>query len=187
MTLRKLAAKIKPRTAPKPAAASPDVTAEVERLKRQAEAQTKAAAKAAQEAETERKRAAEALAEANRVRIESALVGAASKGRALNPAQVARLLGSDVEIRDGKLVQKGGDKSVDDFVAEWLKSDDGKHHVAASVPGGGSGGPSNPNPPPIAKKHDLATNEGMTAYVREREATAKRPPPPGTAPRTPQQ
>ena len=72
-------------------------------------------------------------------------------------------------------------------LAEWLKIDYGKHHVAASVPGGGSGGPSNPNPPPIAKKHDLATNEGMTAYVREREATAKRPPPPGTAPRTPQQ
>lgn len=178
MSLRKLAARMKPR-----AAAQGQANEELERARRaqeqQREQSKREADKLRAEAETARKQAAEAQAEAARVRIESAVTSAASKARALNPGHVAQLLGNKVKLVDGKLTVDGSDKDVDAYVAEWLGSE-GKHFLPASVPSGGSGASGNPNPPPAKAAHDLSTKAGMTAYARDRELNARRP---GQAPR----
>lgn len=173
MSLKALANRMKRREAAPAQGGAPQTNEELERAKRaQAQAQ-KDAEKARAELAAAQQAAQAAQAERDRVRIESMLTSAASKNRAMNPSQVSQLLGSRVRLVDGKAVVEGSDKDVDAFVAEWLGSE-GKHFLPASVPGGGSGGPANPNPPPTKAAHDLTTNAGLTAFARERDASATR-------------
>lgn len=179
MSLRKLFARTKAPAADKPPA-NADQAAELARQQRAAEAARKEAQKALAEAEAAKKAQAQAVDEANRVRVESAITGAAAKARALNPGHVAALLGGKVKVGEGgKLSVDGSDKDLDAYVTEWL-SGEGKHFLPAAVPGGGSGAPASPASPPQVKTYDLKTAEGMTAYARDREAAAHRP---GMAPR----
>lgn len=172
MSLKAVASRMRGR-APAQGQQPPQNTEELERAKR-------AQAQAAKEAEAARREtaqaqaaAAAAAAERDGVRIDSLITSAASKARALNPAQVSQLLRGRVKLVDGKATVEGSDKDVDAFVAEWLGTE-GKHFLPASVPGGGSGGPANPQPPPQKATHDLSTNEGLTAYARSRAASATR-------------
>ena len=192
MSVRALSAKMKRRA---PAGAAPainaDAAAEIERAKRQQLLSAKDAEKARADLVKAQAETAAALADARKVRVQAAVTSAASKARALNPAQVASLLSGSVEDRDGKLVVKGADGAdvdVDTYVPAWLASD-GKHFLPASVPGGGSGAPATPNGAKPAAAHDLTTNKGLTDYARERDAGAFRSRFPGDrpAPKTSQQ
>lgn len=172
MSLKAIASRMKSR-GPAQGQQAPQNTEELERAKRaqaQAAKEAEAARQALAKAQAE---AAQAQAERDGVRIDSLITSAASKARALNPAQVSQLLRGRVKLVDGKATVEGSDKDVDAFVSEWLNTD-GKHFLPASVPGGGSGGPSNPQPPPNKAAHDMTTSEGLTAYARSRAATATR-------------
>lgn len=172
MSLKALASRMKRREAPAQGG-TPQTNEELERVKRQQAQAQKEAEKARTELAAAQQAAQQAQAERDRVRIDSLVTNAASKARALNPSQVSQLLSSRVKLVDGKAAVEGSDKDVDAFVAEWLGSE-GKHFLPASVPGGGSGGPANPNPPPAKTQHDLTTSAGLTAYARERDAGATR-------------
>lgn len=172
MSLKALASRLARRQG-QPQGATPQTNEELERMKRQQAQAEKAAEKARADLLAAQALAQTAAAERDGVRIESALTGAASKARALNAGQVASLLRNKVKLVDGKMSVEGSDKDVDTYVSEWLNGE-GKHFLPASVPGGGSGGPANPNPPPAKNAHDLTTNAGLTAYARERAAGATR-------------
>ncbi len=71
--------------------------------------------------------------------LTSALVAAKVKPELMKAAE-AMLSGQVQIIADGEnRVAKVGDKALADFVADWAKSDEGKHFVLAPSNGGGGG------------------------------------------------
>lgn len=153
--------------------AKPDTEA-LDRARREVNAAKAAAERSAKETAEALKVAAAAQADRDRFLLDSALTGAASKARAINPQQVNALLRDRFELVEGKVRPKDKPEAdVDAYIGEWLGTD-GKHFLPASVPSGGAGAPSSPQAPRAAAPHDLTTSAGMTAYAREREASAKR-------------
>jgi hypothetical protein len=87
--------------------------------------------------------------ELTKIKVDGALINAASTKRAINPEQVARLVrenikmsdGGEVEVIDPKTGQTrytdGGDPmNIDGLVSEFLQTN--PHFVSAGTPGGGS-------------------------------------------------
>jgi len=148
-------------------AVSQETTAELERARRELALAKAQAAAHAKDVEDARKASAAAQAERDRLVLEHKLTDAASKARALSPAQVAALMRDRFEVRDGKVLAKDKpDADVDTVVTEWLGSD-GKHFLPAAVPSGGSGAPATAGTPKLGAPLDLTTDVGMTAYARE--------------------
>lgn len=106
-------------------------------------------------ANTNAEKANKALADAegfnHKLLVDNGLSDALTKAGVTNPAflkAVKSTLAGQVQIvADGEnRVAKVGDKALADFVAEWAKSDEGKHFVAAPAnSGGGSQGGSSGN------------------------------------------
>lgn len=82
----------------------------------------------------------------HRLLVDNGLTDELTKAGVTNPAflkAVKSTLASNIQVvTDGdKRIAKAGDKALSDFVAEWAKSDEGKHFVSApNNSGGGSQG-----------------------------------------------
>lgn len=120
--------------------------ADVQRLEDERDAQKQRADKAEKDAKTAAAAAAKATEDLGKAQgsmqkllVDNGLNSALAKHGVTNPVHqkaVKAMLAGQVEIADG--VAKVGDKSLEDYVSEWSKGDEGKFFVAA--PGNGGGG-----------------------------------------------
>jgi chromosome segregation ATPase len=88
----------------------------------------------------------------HRLLVDNGLTDALTKVGVTNPAflkAVKSTLASNIQfVTEGdQRIAKAGDKALADFVADWAKSDEGKHFVSAPTNnGGGANGGGAPNP-----------------------------------------
>lgn len=87
----------------------------------------------------------------HRLLVDNGLTDELTKVGVTNPAflkAVKSTLSSNIQVvTDGdKRIAKAGDKALADYVAEWAKSDDGKHFVSAPNNNGGGAGGGGGNP-----------------------------------------
>lgn len=121
--------------------------------------------------------------ELTKIKVDGALINAASTKRAVNPEQVARLVREnvkmsetgEVEVIDPKTGQtrytdSGDPLTIDGLVSEFLTTN--PHFVSAGQPGGGS--KSNTNPAGVSKvdvnKLDMKNPEHRKIYAEYRKA-----------------
>lgn len=121
--------------------------------------------------------------ELTKIKVDGALINAASTKRAVNPEQVARLVRENVKMSDTGEVEvvdpktgqtrytdNGDPLTIDGLVSEFLQTN--PHFVSAGQPGGGS--KSNTNPTGVSKvdvnKLDMSNPEHRKIYAEYRKA-----------------
>ena len=164
-----------------PAAPVGPTAEDVERYRRKVAELEAALAKATRDKDDAQKRAEAVATERDAERVRAAVVKAAGAANAVDPDEIADLIGSKFKLVDGKIVH-ADDPAKDPaaFVGEYLASK--PHHVRAQV-AGGSGAAPVPKPAPGAPAPKQYSNDvsGLNASFHDRlRAAAGAGTPPGS-------